>query len=54
MKHEIHVKHIFQKLQEADLQVNIIKYEFHMIEVVYLNLIIIILLRLLRYNVPGC
>ena len=41
MKHEIHVKHILQKLQEADLQVDVIKYEFHVTEVVYLDFIII-------------
>ncbi len=29
LKHEIHVKLILQKLQEADFQMNIIKYEFH-------------------------
>ena len=29
LKHEIHVKLILRKLQEADLQMNIIKYEFH-------------------------
>ena len=42
MKHEIHVKHIFQKLQKADLQVDVIKCEFYMMKVVYFNLIIII------------
>ena len=41
IKHEIHVKQILQKLQEADLQVDIIKYEFHVTEIVYLDLIII-------------
>ena len=41
MKHEIHIKHIFQKLQEADLQVNVIKYKFHVIKVIYLDFIII-------------
>ena len=41
MKHEIHVKHIFQKLWEADLQVDVIKYEFHVMKVIYLSLIII-------------
>ncbi len=29
LKHEIHVKLILQKLQEADFQMNIIKYKFH-------------------------
>ncbi len=29
LKHEIHVKFILRKLQEADLQMNIIKCEFH-------------------------
>ena len=42
MKHEIHVKHILQKLQETDLQVDIIKCEFHVMKVVYFNFIIII------------
>jgi len=31
LKHEIHVKLILQKLQEANLQTNIIKYKFHVI-----------------------
>ncbi len=42
LKHEIHVKLILQKLQEADLQMNIIKCEFHVTQVSYLELIIII------------
>ncbi len=42
LKHEIHVKLILQKLQEADFQMNIIKYEFHVTQVLYLELIIII------------
>ncbi len=42
LKHEIHVKLILQKLQEADLQMNIIKCKFHIIQVLYLELIIII------------
>jgi len=42
LKHEIHVKLILQKLQEADLQMNIIKCKFHVIQVSYLELIIII------------
>ncbi len=29
LEHEIHVKLILRKLQEADLQMNIIKCEFH-------------------------
>ncbi len=41
-KHEIHVKLILQKLQEANLQMNIIKCKFHVIQVLYLELIIII------------
>ncbi len=42
LKHEIHVKLILQKLQEADFQMNIIKCKFHVIQVLYLELIIII------------
>ncbi len=42
LEHEIHVKLILRKLQEADLQMNIIKYEFHVTQVLYLELIIII------------
>jgi len=42
LKHEIHVKLILRKLQEADLQINIIKYEFHITQVLYLEFIIII------------
>ena len=42
VKHEIHVKLILQKLQEADLQMNIIKCKFHVTQVSYLELIIII------------
>ena len=30
-EHKIHVKHVLQKLEEADLQVNIIKCVFHII-----------------------
>src|SRR2546429_8495710 len=29
MKYEIYIKHIFQKLQETNLQVDVIKYKFH-------------------------
>ncbi len=42
LEHEIHVKLILQKLQEVNLQMNIIKYKFHVIQVLYLELIIII------------
>ncbi len=41
-KHEIHVKLILRKLREADLQTNIIKCKFHITQVLYLELIIII------------
>ncbi len=42
LEHEIHVKLILRKLQEANLQTNIIKCEFHVTQVSYLELIIII------------
>jgi len=42
LKHKIHVKLILWKLQEADLQINIIKCKFHITQVLYLELIIII------------
>jgi len=42
LKHEIHVKLILRKLREADLQMNIIKCKFHVTQVLYLKLIIII------------
>jgi len=42
LEHEIYVKLILQKLQEADFQMNIIKYKFHVTQVLYLELIIII------------
>jgi len=42
LEHEIHVKLILRKLQEANLQMNIIKCKFHIIQVSYLELIIII------------
>jgi len=42
LEHEIHVKLILQKLQEANLQMNIIKCKFHVTQVLYLELIIII------------
>ena len=42
MKHEIHVKYILQKLQEINIQVDVIKYKFHVIKIIYLDFIIII------------
>jgi len=42
LEHEIHVKLILRKLREADLQMNIIKCKFHITQVLYLELIIII------------
>ncbi len=42
LEHKIHVKLILWKLQEADLQMNIIKCKFHVTQVLYLKLIIII------------
>ncbi len=42
LEHKIHVKLILWKLQEANLQMNIIKCEFHVTQVLYLELIIII------------
>ncbi len=42
LEHKIHVKLILWKLQEADLQMNIIKCKFHVTQVSYLELIIII------------
>ncbi len=42
LEHKIHVKLLLWKLQEADLQMNIIKCKFHIIQVSYLKLIIII------------
>ncbi len=42
LKHEIHVKLILRKLQKANLQINIIKCKFHITQVLYLKLIIII------------
>ncbi len=42
LEHEIHVKLILRKLQEANLQMNIIKCKFHVTQVSYLELIIII------------
>jgi len=42
LEHEIHVKLILRKLQEANLQMNIIKCKFHVTQVLYLELIIII------------
>ena len=40
-EHEIHVKHVLQKLHEADLQADIIKCTSHIKEISYLELIII-------------
>ena len=40
-EHEIHVKRVLQKLREAELQVDVTKCAFHVIEVPYLELIII-------------
>jgi len=42
LEHKIYVKLILRKLQEADLQMNIIKCKFHITQVLYLELIIII------------
>ncbi len=42
LEHKIHVKLILWKLQEANLQMNIIKCKFHVTQVLYLKLIIII------------
>ncbi len=42
LKHKIHVKLILRKLQEANLQMNIIKCKFYITQVLYLKLIIII------------
>jgi hypothetical protein len=42
LKHKIHVKLILQKLWEANIQMNIIKCKFHITQVSYLKLIIII------------
>ncbi len=42
LEHKIHVKLILRKLREADLQMNIIKCKFHVTQVSYLELIIII------------
>ena len=41
-KHELHMKHVLQKLREVNLQINIIKFVFHVQKVFYLKLIIII------------
>jgi len=42
LKYEIYIKFILRKLREANLQINIIKYEFYVIQVSYLELIITI------------
>ena len=39
-EHKIHVKHVLQKLEEADLQADITKCAFHITQVPYLGLII--------------
>ena len=40
-EHEIHVKHVLQKLREVSLHADIIKCTFHIKEIPYLELIII-------------
>jgi hypothetical protein len=42
LKHEAHVKKILFKLRDADLQVDITKCKFHVIEIAYLSMIVII------------
>ena len=42
LEHESYIKLILRKLREADLQMNIIKCKFHVTQVLYLELIIII------------
>ena len=42
LKHEVYIKLILRKLREANLQANIIKCEFYVVQVSYLELIIII------------
>ena len=42
IEHEIYIKRVLIKLREIDLQINIIKCVFHVIEILYLKLIIII------------
>jgi hypothetical protein len=42
LKHEAHVKKILFKLRDASLQVDIIKCKFHIIEITYLSMIVII------------
>jgi len=42
LEHEVYIKLILRKLREVDLQANIIKCEFYVIQVLYLELIIII------------
>ena len=41
-EHKIHVKHVLQKLREVSLQADITKCTFHIKEISYLELIIII------------
>jgi hypothetical protein len=42
LEHEVHVKLILQKLRKTDFQTDIIKCKFHVTQVSYLELIIII------------
>jgi hypothetical protein len=41
-KHETYVKKILFKFRDADLQIDIIKYKFYIIEIAYLIIIVII------------
>ena len=41
-EHKIYVKHVLQKLREADLQADITKCVFHVKKISYIELIIII------------
>jgi hypothetical protein len=42
LEHKVYVKLILQKLRETDFQTDIIKFKFHVIQISYLELIIII------------
>ena len=42
VEHKIYVKRVLTKLREVDLQINVIKCVFHVIEILYLKLTIII------------
>ena len=42
IEHKIHINRVFKKLSATDLQIDIIKCTFHVIQIFYLNLIIII------------